>query len=245
MKALGVIPARMASSRFPGKPLAVIAGKTMIERVYERAVQCSGLHDVLVATDHNNIFRHCREKNIPVVMTADTHVSGFDRICEVNHKVNGFTHIVNIQGDEPLLDQKVISQALSLFSHGECDIATAAIPIQNENDFHNENIVKVVTDISGKAMYFSRSAIPFFRNGQIGELISPLKHLGLYAYTTEALLKMENLPMGPHEQVESLEQLRFLYHGFQIFVTQAETDSIGVDIPEDITKVERLLSPEG
>lgn len=244
MHALGVIPARFASTRFPGKPLAAIAGKPMIEWVWGAAKKCRNLSQVVVATDDDRIAQAVADFGGEAVMTRNDHVSGFDRIVEVAQKFPDFTHYVNVQGDEPLLPAENISGALNLFvTHGKrCDIATTAVPFVALADFQNENMVKVVLAYDGRALYFSRSPIPFYRKGSFDGVPRALKHQGLYAYSREALLRLAELKVAALEEVESLEQLRFLYNGFQIYVHVATHDSPGVDVPDDIARVEKLIS---
>jgi 3-deoxy-manno-octulosonate cytidylyltransferase (CMP-KDO synthetase) len=239
MRALGVIPARFASTRFPGKPLHRIAGKPMVERVYAAAKKCTELSHVIVATDDVRIADAVKAFGGEAVMTRADHVSGFDRIVEVAEQYPGFTHYVNVQGDEPLLPAENISGALELFARG-ADITTTAVPFKSDADFRNENQVKVVLAHDGRALYFSRSPIPFYRKN-IQDRLPALKHQGLYAYSREALLKFAKLPVAALEEAESLEQLRFLYNGFQIYVHIATVDSPGVDVPEDVVRVEALL----
>jgi 3-deoxy-manno-octulosonate cytidylyltransferase (CMP-KDO synthetase) len=242
MRALGVIPARFASTRFPGKPLALIAGKPMIEWVHVAALKCKDLAHVVVATDDARIADAVKRFGGEAVMTRDDHVSGFDRIVEVAAKIPDYTHYVNVQGDEPLLPAANISGAVSLFQrHGAlCHIATTAVPFAKRDDEANENMVKVVLAHDARALYFSRSPIPFYRKDVRGSLPA-LKHQGLYAYSREALQKLAALPVAALEEAESLEQLRFLFNGFNIFVHIATEDSPGVDVPEDIARVEQLL----
>lgn len=251
MRVLGVIPARYASTRFPGKPLHLIAGKPMIEHVLHAARQCKDLEKVVVATDDERIAGAVRAAGGEAVMTRDDHVSGFDRIVEVAGKLPDYTHYVNIQGDEPLLPPANISGALQLFAPGVAasgvaargaDVTTTAVPFQREEDYRNENQVKVVLAHDNRALYFSRSPLPFYRKGNFAGTPVALKHQGLYAYSREALVKLAQLPVAPLETAESLEQLRFLYHGFQIYVHIATVDSPGVDVPEDVAKVEKLLA---
>jgi 3-deoxy-manno-octulosonate cytidylyltransferase (CMP-KDO synthetase) len=245
MRALGVIPARFASTRFPGKPLAKIAGRAMIEWVWDAAKKCSDLTQLVVATDDERIAQAVADFGGAAVMTSSDHVSGFDRIVEVAQKFPDFTHYVNVQGDEPLLPAGNISGALALFTaYGErCDIATTAVPFTSAADFQNENMVKVVLAHDSRALYFSRSPIPFYRKGSFDGPLRALKHQGLYAYSREALLRLAQLKVAALEEAESLEQLRFLYHGFQIYVHVATHDSPGVDVPDDIVRVEKLISP--
>ncbi len=242
MRALGVIPARFASTRFPGKPLALIAQKPMIEWVHGAAKKCPDLGHVVVATDDARIAEAVTRFGGEAVLTRDDHVSGFDRIVEVAQKFPDFTHYVNVQGDEPLLPAANISGAVALFrKHGSaCHIATTAVPFVNEADEANENMVKVVLAHDSRALYFSRSRIPFYRKN-VRSHLPALKHQGLYAYSRDALLQLAALPVAALEEAESLEQLRFLYNGFNIFVHIATKDSPGVDVPDDIARVEALL----
>jgi 3-deoxy-manno-octulosonate cytidylyltransferase (CMP-KDO synthetase) len=242
MRALGVIPARFASTRFPGKPLALIAGKPMIEHVVTSAKKCEDLERIVVATDDERIAAAVTAFGGEFVMTRNDHVSGFDRIVEVAQKFPDYTHYVNVQGDEPLLPAANISGAIALFkTFGDlCHISTTAVPFASEADFQNENQVKVVRAADGRALYFSRSPIPFYRKDVRGTL-APLKHQGLYAYSRSALLELAKLPVAPLEEAESLEQLRFLFNGFNIYVHIAAVDSPGVDVPQDIERVEALL----
>ena len=247
MRALGIIPARYASTRFPGKPLAEIAGKPMIEWVWRSAKKCAHLARVMVATDDERIAQAVADFGGEAVMTRHDHASGFDRIVEVAQKYPDFTHYVNVQGDEPLLPAENISGALGLFTaYGAlCDVATTAVPFAAAADFENENMVKVVLAHDSRALYFSRSPIPFYRKGSFDGPLRALKHQGLYAYSHEALLRLAELKVTALEEAESLEQLRFLYNGFQIYVHVATHDSPGVDVPDDISRVEKLISPDG
>lgn len=238
-RVLGVIPARYASTRFPGKPLHPINGKPMIEWVYRAAKNCNDLDAVLVATDDERIEKAVKSFNGTSMMTRSDHVSGFDRIVEVAQSHKDFTHYVNIQGDEPLMPAANISGALKLFDRGAA-IATTAVEFKTEQDFQNENQVKVVLAHDGRALYFSRAPIPFYRKKNQSTLPA-LKHQGLYAYSREALLKIAALPVAALEEAESLEQLRFLYHGFDIYVHIAREDSPGVDVLADVARVEALL----
>lgn len=214
----------------------------MVEWVYRAATNCSALGHVVVATDDARIEKSVKSFGGDVVMTRPDHVSGFDRIVEVAEKFPGYSHYVNVQGDEPLLPADNIAGALGLFRHGNCDIATTAVPFAQDADFHNENQVKVVLGHDGRALYFSRSPIPFYRKPEVKNRLPALKHQGLYAYSRGALLRLAKLPVAPLEEAESLEQLRFLYNGFQIFVHVATVDSPGVDVPDDVAKVEALIA---
>jgi len=211
----------------------------MIEWVYLAAKKCPELQSVVVATDDARIADAVKKFSGEVTMTRADHVSGFDRIVEVARTQSDYTHYVNIQGDEPLMRAANISHALKLFERG-ADIATTAVPFKNEADFKNENQVKVVLAHDGRALYFSRSPIPFYRKHNQSSLPA-LKHQGLYAYTRAALMKMADLPVAQLEEAESLEQLRFLYHGFQIYVHVSDLDSPGVDTASDADLVEKII----
>lgn len=243
MKIIGVIPARYASSRFPGKPLHPIAGKPLIQRVVEQCRKAKSLNDVIVATDDNRIAEVAR-KFCRVEMTREDHPSGSDRIAEVAARCE-CDAVVNIQGDEPLIDPAVIdlvAQAL-----GGCEMSTAATPIRNVGDYDNSNVVKVVVNAAGRALYFSRRTIPYLRDAasrSASEQLAAfpfLKHLGIYGYRRETLLRLVKFPVSSLENAEKLEQLRALDNGIQIAVVKVDYDSVGVDVPEDVERVERIL----
>lgn len=238
---LAVIPARLKSTRFPEKPLALIAGKPMIQRVYERVQMCSAIDKIIVATDSEKILKTVLDFGGNAEMTDVHHASGSDRVQEVVARNPNVEIAVNIQGDEPLIHSQSIERVIQLFNDPECMIATSAIPIQNHEDYLNPNIVKVVLDKNSKALYFSRSPIPMYREHFMNRKLSPLKHLGLYAYRPAALRQIAELPECPLEQDEKLEQLRFLFNGISVYVAITQFDSIGVDRPEDIHKIEQLL----
>lgn len=233
---LGVIPARFASTRFPGKALATLGGKTMLQHVWERTQQSRYLTNVIIATDDERIAREARRFGAPVRMTLDTHISGTDRVAEVASAETAGV-IVNIQGDEPLIDPAAIDAAvLALLEDPETPMATLKRRIEDPHDIENPNVVKVVTDRAGNALYFSRSTIPYHRGG---EARTYFKHVGLYVYQRDFLLGYSDLPVGPLEQAEKLEQLRALENGYRIRVAETEYESLGVDTPEDL---ERLRS---
>lgn len=243
---LGVIPARYASSRFPGKPLVLIDGKSMIMRVYEQASRSASLSKVIVATDDERIFSHVEQHGGNVIMTSDLHVSGTSRIGEVagifshNYPESVFDVIVNIQGDEPYIDPTQIDLIVSLFNKPEVQIGTLIRKIDDSLDLRNPNVVKVVVDKDGKALYFSRSAIPYLRGVLPENWVSSheyFRHIGLYAYRTEVLEAITKLPESPVEIAESLEQLRWLYHGYKISTARTEIETIGIDAPEDLLKL--------
>jgi 3-deoxy-manno-octulosonate cytidylyltransferase (CMP-KDO synthetase) len=243
MNILGIIPARYASTRFPGKPLAPIAGKPLIQHVVEQCQKAKSLSEVIVATDDTRIFEiaqnFCR-----VEMTTPDHPSGSDRIAEIAER-NSCDAIINIQGDEPLIDPSVIDAVANALEKNE--MSTAGTPIQEISEYDNPNVVKVVVNVSGHALYFSRRTIPFLRdaaNRSVAEQLAAfpfLKHLGIYGYRRETLLKLVKFAPSPLEQAEKLEQLRALENGIQIAVVKVNYDSIGVDAPEDVARVEKIL----
>jgi len=241
MNAIGIIPARYASSRFPGKPLADILGKPMIQWVYERACRAKLLEKVVVATDDQRIFDAVTNFNGNVVMTSPTAANGTERIAEVTQNLDAKL-IVNIQGDEPLIDPDVIDQLVVLMKENPAaPVGTLVKKIEDAENLINPNIPKVVVDKDFYALYFSRSIIPFHRDrADQRKWIRNEKyyqHIGLYIYRREFLLKFVKLPMSNLERIERLEQLRILENGYKIKVALTETDSIGVDVPSDIDRV--------
>jgi 3-deoxy-manno-octulosonate cytidylyltransferase (CMP-KDO synthetase) len=246
MSFIVIIPARLASTRLPNKPLADLGGKPMIVRVAQRAAQ-SGASRVIVATDHADIFNACRQNDIDVQMTRGDHPSGTDRIAEVAAAIGlpDDAVAVNVQGDEPLIDPSLIAATAALVSR-DVPMATAAHAIHDMADTFNPNVVKVVLDKSQRALYFSRATIPWHRDGfaQSKEMLpkgyAPLRHIGLYAYRNAFLQAYPELPVSPLEQIEALEQLRVLWHGFPIAVHITEhAPAAGVDTPEDLERVRR------
>ncbi|MGN6555635.1 MAG: 3-deoxy-manno-octulosonate cytidylyltransferase [Verrucomicrobiota bacterium] len=244
MKIIGIIPARFASTRFPGKPLALIAGKPLIQRVVEQCQKAPSLSEIIVATDDARIAEAAK-KFCRVEMTRADHPSGSDRIAEVASRCGGDA-IVNIQGDEPLIDPAVIEVVATALAGTE--MSTAATPIKDATEYDNPNIVKVVVNAAGRALYFSRRTIPYLReaaNRPVSEQLAAfpfLKHLGIYGYRRETLLKLVQFPVSPLESAEKLEQLRALENGIQIAVLNVNYDSVGVDQPEDVARVERILN---
>ena len=246
MKILGIIPARFAATRFPGKPLALIAGKPLIQHVVEQCQQAKSLSEVIVATDDTRIWEvaqnFCR-----VEMTLPNHPSGSDRIAEVAERISGDA-IVNIQGDEPLIDPAVIDAVADALAQNE--MSTAASRIKNPAELDNPNVVKVVVNAAGRALYFSRRTIPYLREAASGSkseqlaAFAFLKHLGIYGYRRETLLRLVKYPVSPLENAEKLEQLRALENGIPIAVVQVNYDSVGVDAPEDVEWVERYLNTD-
>ncbi len=243
-KIAGIIPARYASTRFPGKPLALINGISMIERVYRQVSACNEINTVAVATDDQRIFDHVLGFGGRVVMTSDQHRSGTDRIGEtlriLSDQGETFDIAVNIQGDEPFIQPEQISRVISLFANPETKIATLIKRIESTDNLFNPNVVKVVTDIHGQALLFSRSPIPYLRGPEREQWISNYhfyKHIGIYAYRTATLQQLVLLEPAPPEEAESLEQLRWLWNGFRIYTEVTEFETIGVDTPEDLLKL--------
>lgn len=237
---IAVIPARYESSRFPGKPLAMINNKPMIQWVYEKVKKVDEIKDVYVATDDDRIVNAVMNFGGKVIMTSKNHKSGSDRINEAINKIADDIDIVlNIQGDEPMIKIEMIKTLISAFNDESVYMATLKKKLYSENDINNPNIAKVITDIYDNAIYFSRSTIPFNRDN-IGS-IGYFKHIGVYGYTKEFLVKFASLDQGNLEVIEQLEQLRAIENGYKIRVIETEHDSIGVDLPEHISKVENLI----
>jgi len=237
MKSLGLIPARFASTRFPGKPLVEIRGKSMIQRVFEQCKKCKLLSEVIVATDDKRIFDHVLDFGGKVQMTSPNHPSGTDRIAEVAKGMMDFDIIVNIQGDEPFIQPEQIETVLSVFSkHKNVEIATGYFPLEKNEDIINPHKVKVVFGDNGKALYFSRSPIPHINGKYLKDwpVEHFFKHIGMYAFRRDTLLKITKLLPSRLEQLESLEQLRWLENGFEINVVELPFDSVGIDTPEDL-----------
>jgi len=247
MKATVVIPARYASTRFPGKPLAELAGKPMIQWVWEGAGQCPLVDEVIVATYDERIAAAVTGFGGHVVMTRPDHPTGTDRLAEVAAQLTSDL-IVNVQGDEPLIDPAMIEAALGpLLRDERIPMGTLQTPLTSLEEYRNPNVVKVVTDRKGFALYFSRAPIPYPRDFAAGlsanwRRLASAKHVGLYVYRRDFLLDYPHLPATPLEQQENLEQLRALEHGYRIFVAETPLVGCGVDTPEDLVKVEQLLA---
>lgn len=246
MRFIGVIPARYASSRFPGKPLAILGGKTMIQRVYEQVKTV--LDDVFVATDDQRIFDQVTAFGGKVIMTSPDHKSGTDRIQEAVTKIGGdYDVVVNIQGDEPFIQRSQIETVCHCFDDPDTQIATLGKPFTAEmgmEAIENPNSPKIVLDNKGYAMYFSRSIIPYIRGKEKTEWPKQypfLKHIGLYAYRTEVLAEITQLPQSSLEIAESLEQLRWLQNGYRIKVGTTDVETIGIDTPADLERAEEFL----
>jgi 3-deoxy-manno-octulosonate cytidylyltransferase (CMP-KDO synthetase) len=240
-KILGVIPARFASTRFPGKVLAQISSKTMLQHVYERASQAKYLTSTIIATDDNRVYEAARSFGARVRMTRSDHLSGTDRVAEVA-SAESAPIVVNIQGDEPLIDPAAIDAAiLPLVHEPGIVMGTLKKKIEMHREIADPNVVKVVTNQAGDAIYFSRCPIPFCRGAQTAEPVSYFKHIGLYVYQLDFLLGYSNLPVGPLERAERLEQLRALENGYRIRVVETDYESWGVDTPEDLKRVSGLM----
>ncbi len=240
-KVIVVIPARYGSTRLAGKPLISLAGKPMIQRVYERAKLAARVNRVIVATDDERIVKAIEAFGGEARMTRSEHRTGTERVAEVAAREQGDV-FVNVQGDEPLLDPNAIDVAVnSLLEEPQASISTVATPIKTPGDIMDPNVVKVVLDFDGNAIYFSRAPIPWVRDTASKIQVRHLKHLGLYVFQRDALLEYPTLPQGELERVEQLEQLRWMENGWKIRVTEVEHDAISVDVPEDVARVERLL----
>ncbi|MEY4289018.1 MAG: 3-deoxy-manno-octulosonate cytidylyltransferase [Bacteroidota bacterium] len=243
MKVLGIIPARYASSRFPGKPLIDLKGKSMIQRVYEGALKSKAMSKVIVATDDQRIVDEVLRFGGNVCLTNENHQSGTDRCAEVARMNPGFDVVINIQGDEPLVDPNQLDQLLSAFEEMDVQLATLGIPTNDEYDLSNPNRIKIILDKGRNALYFSRSCVPNTHHFK-GEHLSNypfIRHIGLYAYRSKTLLEISQLPPTELEKMESLEQLRWLYYGYQIKVVETTIETPNIDVPEDVEKVLHFL----
>lgn len=249
LRFIGIIPARYASTRFPAKPLAMLGGKTVIQRVYEQV--SSVLDNVCVATDDDRIREAVEAFGGRVVMTSPDHKSGTDRICEAYNKLYPSTDkdtstdiIINIQGDEPFIQPSQIKTVMECFNDSHTQIATLGKPFTDIEALKNPNSPKIVVDNYGYAMYFSRSVIPFIRGKEESEWIGSypfLKHIGLYAYRSDVLKEVTKLPQSSLELAESLEQLRWLQNGYRIKVALTQEETVGIDTPEDLKRAEERL----
>jgi 3-deoxy-D-manno-octulosonate cytidylyltransferase len=246
MRVLAVIPARYGSTRLPGKPLSMICGKPMIQRVYERVQQAKGIDSVLVATDDEKIRKCVLDFGGDVLLTSPLLQSGTDRVAAIADQITTDFY-VNIQGDEPLIEPEVIERALELVTSGRYEMGTVMSPLVNLSDLNSPSVVKVVADRQGKAIYFSRLPIPHsslqsLKKSEINfcSFVS-YRHMGIYAYTRRTLLKMRSLPLSPLEKAEGLEQLRAIDHGISIGIVEVISASQGVDTQEDLEKVRNIL----
>jgi 3-deoxy-manno-octulosonate cytidylyltransferase (CMP-KDO synthetase) len=243
MNILGIIPARYASTRFPGKPLAVINGKSMIQRVYEQAIKSKKLNWLVVATDDERIFNHIREFGGMVMMSSDKHQNGTSRCLEILNKIEkeneriSIDAVINIQGDEPFIKPEQIDMLASLFEDKNTDIATLIKEIKNSETLFDENVVKTVKSKNNFALYFSRLPIPFGRGVNKEKWLHSkkyYKHIGIYGYRNKVLKEIVNLPESPLEKSEKLEQLRWLENSYKIKVKETDFESISVDTPDDL-----------
>jgi 3-deoxy-manno-octulosonate cytidylyltransferase (CMP-KDO synthetase) len=240
MKILGIIPARFASTRFPGKPLIDLAGKIMIQRVYEQVKLAKSLNDVVVATDDDRIYSAVKEFGGNVIMTADSHFSGTDRCAEVAQKISGFDAVINIQGDEPLIDPEQINLLAACFNEKDAQLATLVKIIKSDTELFNYNTPKVLLNSKMEAIYFSRQTIPFLRSFEQKDWLNNhtfYKHIGIYGYKVDVLQEISRLPMSSLEKAESLEQLRWVENGYKIKVAITDAETLAIDNPEDVAKV--------
>ena len=245
MKVIGIIPSRFSSTRFPGKPLVAIGGMTMIQRVYMQASKATSLSKVLVATDDQRIFDHVQSFGGLVFMTRKDHQSGTDRCAEVAKQFQDMEAVVNIQGDEPFIQPQQINLCLQVLrSNTHVNIATLAKRIDKRADLVRSNTVKVVFNSQKEALYFSRSPIPHLRGVPQKDWLKQgdfYKHIGLYAYRRKTLLEITQLPLGKLEQLESLEQLRWLESGYKIGIALTDMETFGIDTPEDLERLRARL----
>lgn len=241
MQSVGIIPARFNSSRFPGKPLIDIKGKSMIQRVYEQAKKADNLHEVVVATDDQRIYDAVKEFHGNVVMTSENHQSGTDRCLEAYEKLEEkYEIIVNIQGDEPFISPEQIQLILSCFGHENTEIATLVKLIEEEDDLWNSNKPKAIIDENDFAIYFSRQCIPFIRDAEKNLWIDDFnfyKHIGMYAYKADTLKAICQLKPSKLEIAEGLEQLRWIENGYRIRTAISNDESISIDTPEDLMNI--------
>jgi 3-deoxy-manno-octulosonate cytidylyltransferase (CMP-KDO synthetase) len=244
IKVVVVIPARYGATRLPGKPLVLLAGKPMIQRVYARAKLARRAHQVIVATDDERILKVVEGFGGEARMTRSEHRTGTERVAEVAAHVAGDV-FVNVQGDEPLLDPEAVDIAVaSLLEEPQASISTVATPVKTPADIMDPNVVKTVLDFDGNAIYFSRAPIPWVRDTASKIQVRHLKHLGLYVFQREALLEYPTLPQGELERIEQLEQLRWMENGWKIRVAEVPLDAVSVDVPEDVARVEKLLQEQ-
>ena len=240
MPFLGLIPARYASTRFPGKPLVDIAGKSMIQRVFEQAKKCRHLDEVVVATDDERILNHVLEFGGNAIMTSTEHQSGTDRCAEVSLLYPEFDVVINIQGDEPFIDPEQISKVISCFDSPDTQLATLIKKIGSEQELFNPNSPKVIINKNSEAIYFSRLPLPYIR-GQEQEnwlqLFTFFKHIGIYGYRADILQQVTKLPVSSLEKAESLEQLRWIENGYKIKVAETDLETYAIDTPEDIVNL--------
>ena len=248
MKIVGIIPARYGSSRFPAKALADIKGKPMVQWVWEKAKASPALQDVVVATDHSEIARAVEKAGGRACMTSEHHQSGTDRCYEALTQLSeSYDYVINIQGDEPFINPEQISTLASLLN-GKTELATLMKQIKEPEMLFNPNVVKVVVNQKGQALYFSRSPIPHIRNTPEADWLGKqtfFKHIGIYAYRTDILAQITHLQQGSLELAESLEQLRWLQNGYRIQLAETMLETLGIDTPEDLQKALKYLEEKG
>jgi 3-deoxy-manno-octulosonate cytidylyltransferase (CMP-KDO synthetase) len=241
MKIIAVIPARYASTRFPAKLMQDLGGKTVILRTYEAAVATNLFDDVFVVTDSDLIFNEIISNNGKAIMSIKTHESGSDRIAEAVENMD-VDLVINVQGDEPFINKEPLVEIIEAFKNdltSQIDLASLMVEIKDKIDIENQNVVKVITDQNGFALYFSRSVIPFPREENVG--VRYMKHIGIYAFRKQALLDFYSLPMLSLEASEKLEQLRYLEYGKRIKMIETTHTGIGIDTPEDLEKARKLI----
>lgn len=245
---VGIIPARYASTRFPGKPLIDIEGKTMLQRVYEQAAKSRSLAKVVVATDDDRIYEHVKSFGGDVVMTASHHPSGTDRCLDALQQLNeDYKYVVNIQGDEPFIEPQQIDELVAVLNDGTTELATQMIAVDSYEILFDKGEVKIVLNTNNEALYFSRMVIPFIKEVEEKEWHKHhqyYRHVGMYAYRTDILKAIAALPVSPLEKAESLEQLRWIENGFTIKCVITKYESHCIDTPEDVTKVLRIMKHE-
>jgi 3-deoxy-manno-octulosonate cytidylyltransferase (CMP-KDO synthetase) len=244
VKVLGIIPARYSSSRFPGKPLIDLKGKSMIQRVYEGTAKSSLIDQLIVATDDERIYDHVKSFGGKVMMTSSDHTTGTDRCGEVAHQFPDYDVIINIQGDEPLVDYHQLEELIQLFENPNTQIGTLGIQLTDKADLTNENRIKIVLNHKNQALYFSRSAIPNNQKYKGNAFLEGLflRHIGLYGFRRDILMELINLKITSLETIESLEQLRWLYYGYIINVAKTTIETPNIDSPEDIELVLKFIS---
>ena len=242
MPILGIIPARYASSRFPGKPLADIAGKSMIQRVYEQSKKCFHLAEVIVATDDERIYKHVHDFGGSAIITSPLHQSGTDRCAEVAQQHPQYDVIINIQGDEPFIDPEQISKLAFCFNDADTQIATLVKKVQTNDELFNPNSPKVVINKLSEAVYFSRSPLPHIRGQEHEDWLNHFtyfKHIGIYGYRADVLQQITKLPVSSLEKAESLEQLRWIENGYCIKVAETQLETFAIDTPGDLEKLKQ------
>jgi 3-deoxy-manno-octulosonate cytidylyltransferase (CMP-KDO synthetase) len=245
MKVLGIIPARYSSSRFPGKPLIDIAGKSMIQRVVEQASKSQLIQEVVVATDDQRIFDHVESFGGKVMMTSESHMNGTERCGEVIGKLSDFDIVINIQGDEPLIQPEQLEKVIALFEDEKVQIGSLCKMLTNPEDLFNPNRIKVVKDSKNDALYFSRGAIPFQKDQKISKWLDAAdyyKHIGIYAWRADTLKALLQLPVSKLEQLESLEQLRWLDAGYKIRLAETTIETPNIDTPDDLEGVLNVIN---